>query len=494
MNKLIKSTKMKNQIENVYTYLDDMDELDDVLSEIEPLLDEEEDSEENEVEYLFQTEEEETEFVNSTLQLMVDFVNENPTLISEPDFHEEMIENVKDVFLIPFEHFFFDKNRNDYEEEIDDLLKTASDLFYMNFYPRRSYHDSLILRNPDVKVVSKKIKELKEKPLPAQRTKEWYEYRHCLLTASNIYKVFENDSQKNQLIYEKCKPVYIPTQEDEENAKPVNVNSPLHWGQKYEPISTMIYENRFQTKIHEFGCIPHLYYKFLGASPDGINADPTSQRYGRMLEIKNIVNREIDGIPKKEYWIQMQLQMETCDLDECDFLETKFTEYENEKEFLEDGTFQLSSAGDQKGTIVYFTTKQGKPIYVYKPLEMDELETEKWLNDTINEYEAIPNVTWIKNIYWKLSDISCVLVQRNKKWFQDNVETISEFWSLIEKERVDGYQHRAPKKRNVVANSRYISKKDNIENSLENKCFIPVLKVRTESMDETNEKIYKERL
>lgn len=67
----------------------------------------------------------------------------------------------------------------------------------------------------------------------------------------------------------------------------------------------------------------------MGASPDGINVDVNSERYGRMLEIKNIVNREINGIPKKEYWVQMQMQMEVCDLDECDFLETKFVEYEN---------------------------------------------------------------------------------------------------------------------------------------------------------------------
>jgi hypothetical protein len=42
-----------------------------------------------------------------------------------------------------------------------------------------------------------------------------------------------------------------------------------------------------------------------------------------MLEIKNVVSREITGIPKPEYYVQMQLQMEVCDLEECDFLETK---------------------------------------------------------------------------------------------------------------------------------------------------------------------------
>ncbi len=32
----------------------------------------------------------------------------------------------------------------------------------------------------------------------------------------------------------------------------------------------------------------------------------------------------------------MQIQMEVCDLNECDFLETRFLQYENEQEFLDD--------------------------------------------------------------------------------------------------------------------------------------------------------------
>ena len=51
-----------------------------------------------------------------------------------------------------------------------------------------------------------------------------------------------------------------------------------------------------------------------------------------MLEIKNIVNREITGIPKNEYWIQTQIQMETCDLSFCDFVETRIKEFSNEEE------------------------------------------------------------------------------------------------------------------------------------------------------------------
>ena len=70
-----------------------------------------------------------------------------------------------------------------------------------------------------------------------------------------------------------------------------------------------------------------------------------------MLEIKNIVNREITGIPKKEYWIQMQVQMEVCELNECDFLETKFFEYESEEDFNSDGNFNYSENNSIKGFI-----------------------------------------------------------------------------------------------------------------------------------------------
>ena len=32
----------------------------------------------------------------------------------------------------------------------------------------------------------------------------------------------------------------------------VNVNTPLHWGQKYEPLSVLIYEDKFNTKVEDF--------------------------------------------------------------------------------------------------------------------------------------------------------------------------------------------------------------------------------------------------
>jgi hypothetical protein len=246
----------------------------------------------------------------------------------------------------------------------------------------------------------------------------------------------------------------------------------MHWGQKYEPLSIMWYENKYKTQITDFGCIPHDKYKFIGASPDGINTDINNDRYGRMLEIKNIVNRDITGIPKMEYWIQMQFQMEVCKLNECDFLETRFIEYDDEESFINDGTFNLSSNNEIKGVIIYFI-KNEKPFYEYCPFMCNKEEFIKWEENIMSKNS---NITWMKNIYWKLSEISCVLVLRNKNWFNKVLSDVKNIWDIIEYEKINGYQHRAPKKKSKI-NSPIIK---SINTS---KCFINIDNILNDTFD-----------
>ena len=428
--------------------LSDLDELEDMLDDI--IVDsEKENSEHHDSEDDCESEEDEEppfntdDFINDCLQIMHDYVNDNPCAISDPDFRENLIDHTTEIICAILENIILIDY--DIENEIDNMIVIAEDLFYLHFMPPRSYPNTFIT-NPSStpQKISNRLKYLNELPQPAQRTPEWYDFRHNLLTASNAYKAFENDSGRNQLIYEKCKPKQV---EFSQKSQYVNVNSPMHWGQKYEPLSVMYYENVYGTKVQDFGCIQHDTYTFLGASPDGIISDHTLPRFGRMLEIKNIVNREITGIPKKEYWIQTQLQMETCDLDECDFLETRFVEYNTEAEFKADGDFLTSVNGDYKGVIMYFSTNEGKPIYIYKPLTMAEEYFEEVWEQQMMEENHLLGYTWIKNLYWKLEEVSCVLILRNKKWFQDNIHTLKELWDIILSERESGYEHRAPNKR-----------------------------------------------
>ena len=232
----------------------------------------------------------------------------------------------------------------------------------------------------------------------------------------------------------------------------------------------MVYEYRNKTKLGEFGCIQHDDYPFIGASPDGINVDPASSIYGRMVEIKNIFNREITGRPKEEYWIQTQIQMEVCDLDECDFVETRFKEYESEADYLADTLpddddrrgYSATANGNEKGIILWFQTapaltNQGyvsQPIqlYEYAPIGVttaDEKYTE-WETAVFAKHECARNI-WVRTIYWYLDEYSCVLVRRNRLWFEEAVKVLERVWATIEEERETGYEHRAPKKKPVAA-------------------------------------------
>jgi hypothetical protein len=87
------------------------------------------------------------------------------------------------------------------------------------------------------------------------------------------------------------------------------------------------------------------------------------------------------------------------------------------------------------------------------PFDYLDVDTqEAWILNTISRFDT-PNYIWIRNIYWRLDQYSCVLVRRNKLWFNSyaapQIETV---WRTIERERVGDYSHRAPKKRIVATN------------------------------------------
>jgi len=370
-------------------------------------------------------------------------------------FHRELVEYVTDHIYDIWNNIVYyveeDEDVDDSDEayqSMRDFVEHCAEIYFesISTIPARSIPHYETPIKIDVDKIRDRITLLSSIPQPKQRTQEWYEFRHGLITASQIGKLFTSESQYNSLVYEKCKPYEM----NQGISRYVNVESTLHWGNKYEPLSILLYEKRYQTKIADFGCIRHEIYDFIGASPDGINVDPHSLKYGRMLEVKNIINRDITGVPLDAYWIQMQIQMETCGLEECDFLETQFKEYADESAFYSDTDTQ------EKGVLLYFVKKTtignlgedhtNAPHYVFMPLEMalDRESISSWINTT--KIEVRSEYTLYATIYWYLEKFSCVLVQRNRTWFKDAVTVIEDAWKTIVKERVSGYDHRMAKK------------------------------------------------
>ena len=419
-------------------------------------------------------------------ELIDEYVSNEILHMSSPEFYNEMLHQVVEVLYDQWTDAGICEKTEEVYEDVEDFVEEVINDFFENYdIPHRQCPISSVDKLPDIEIIKNKMNILKNTYQPEQRSSEWYEYRHNMITASNIWKVFGSESQFNSIVYEKCIPFETGGTGGTSN---VNTDSTLHWGVKYEPVSIMLYEYFYGTTVDSFGCIQHPKYKYIGASPDGIVNDPENERYGRMLEIKNIVNREITGIPKEEYWIQMQVQLETCDLDECDFLETRFKEYENEAMFYRDirtnnilvekidtisdvdvnlSVENMIDGNDNsdmhclavpevieketiRGIILHFVKNDfidSSPHYVYMQLDIDidKNEIDEWIKNKKNELKSTHAL--YKTIYWYLDEYSCILVKRNRKWFSAAVPKIEEAWNTIEKERITGYDHRASKKR-----------------------------------------------
>ena len=429
---------------------------------------------------VFMTTNDADELFHTSMELIDEYMDNHPECIVNPNFTDTIILELVTLFIdqmVP-QHENFEPSSESVEidksgqdtlievsiinqytlnkkyERIEEVVRASMDHYFEFIVPPRSRNNTYIKPEHHLdhhkSYIHEKLSKVIEldKNQPAQGTNEWYSVRNGMITASNAYKAFDTPASKNQLILEKCV-AYVERNSNESSkfdrgGERVNT---LEWGIRYEPVSIAIYEDMYNTKIDPFGCIPHPEYSYIGASPDGINTNPENPRFGRMLEIKNVISRIINGIPKKEYWVQMQLQMEVCDLNECDFLETKFTEYGSYDLFLADGTFTTTANDEKKGIIMQFVSNTGKIKYVYKPINeiITEAEFEIWKSDTIDS-EAINKYDWVRNCYWKLDTLSCVLVERNRHWFEKCNHHFKSVWDIIEHERVNGFEHRRGKK------------------------------------------------
>jgi len=389
-------------------------------------------------EYLV-TQDDISDIIEDAYTLFESWFHENPLLCASPHYANYVCD---DVAAVLWESWTGEWTEEDMEELVDFLHDLLPCYHMVSGIPARSLSGNEYTR-ATTQIDESKWQWLRAIPQPKQRSPEWFQFRHQLLSASNLWKVFASEAQTNSLIYEKCKAPCIP-------AAHVNESSTLHWGVKYEPLAAMIYAFLFSAQVEEFGCLRHRQYPFLGASPDGIVTGPrTCSRYGRMLEIKNVVNREITGIPKEEYWIQTQIQMETFELDECDFLETRFLEYADAAAFY-------AANPEFKGVLLQFipmtstTTAPPIPVYKYMPIDVscDEATVEEWIRNCKRECRD-QGLALFNTIYWYLDQMSCVVIPRNPQWFAAAIPQIESVWKTIERERVEGYEHRAPKKKGV---------------------------------------------
>lgn len=188
-----------------------------------------------------------------------------------------------------------------------------------------------------------KLNALIENPGIPQRTEAWYAARETMVTGSELASAVGSVSSRKQFFKRKCAG---PEGWNDLKDKPA-----IKWGVLYEPVANELYCRRSCTTVHEFGLLPHPTIPDFGASPDGVSD------LGIMLEIKCPFSRVITGKVPEAYYAQIQAQLDTAQLDECDFLECKLGEYPGADEFLEDShptDSRLTKSGMEKGAVWMF--------------------------------------------------------------------------------------------------------------------------------------------
>jgi putative phage-type endonuclease len=347
-------------------------------------------------------------------------------------------------------------------EWIESQPEIENDLDEDDILDSFNIHLAQYLKDNYVKPIEEgQIARLDNEDVPAQRSTEWYKYRRMRITASECGYLLNIDGKSSHLstLFKKLG-LYV----EESSRVPAAC---LH-GILLEDASVNIYETRYSVKIFEYGCMPHSKISYLAASPDGIvrnckddtNLEQIS-KIGRMIEIKNPYSRTITGKISNAYYSQMQLQMEVCDLHQCDFIETslKTEVYKNMDDFLNDTLnfdniteeeitklpninipiSNYASNSLEKGLLIYFFKEKENDwdrdsnLGVHYPIDI------VYKKDTINEWIVKTTIEYKKKgykylqlLFWRLEQISIQTVNRDiDLWNNSMAPNFAKFWKDV---------------------------------------------------------------
>lgn len=434
-----------------------------------------------------------------------EIVNEINTLINTIDINEfesvqEIIEYVNESYKV------FDRT---IPQDIvhDAIMSKCNKKYIINDTSSEDLYE---------KILDIKIDYIKNVPQPEQRTKAWFDMRNNMITASSgATALSENPYEKVEgFIMEKV------------FGREFMDNEFVHHGKKYESIATMLYEHLKNQKVDEYGLIQHPKISFLGASPDGIcskntlDGDINLKNYGRMVEIKCPFKRKInmhgpidDHICPHYYWIQIQLQLECCDLEYCDFWQCDIREYTTIEEWMKPVETNhrieqnlLSGIEDEwaYGFVLQYKMDNYKKRndtdkevfcskYIYAPNHLGNYQDKILLANKMKEENNIPGFTFDKILYWRIVNSHCCEIKRDRKWFQDKFPIFESVWERIKYLRNDkeagmifrdailakkeeNKERYANRKNKIVFESTIDNKIDDPNNELKNITVSPVKK------------------
>ena len=279
--------------------------------------------------------------------------------------------------------------------------------------------ENLAWKKMTVQEKQEKVRQLKEAPQIPQRSQEWFENYGKVLTASEFSALFVTSKRKRDLVYSKSH----PTQDTYSfrHACPTDEMNAIGWGIRFETVIKQILETKDKCTIYEPGRMQHPTNTHLAASPDGIiDSALNPEQLGRLVEIKCPYSRAIGKEIPSDYWIQMQIQMEVTDVDECEYIEANLISRRAGQ------TEPLDLSGTTYTGNVYLLkqiVEDGEPFdykYVYGAIGSSEMPS------LLEGYECVEVIPWgLKSWHRKI-------INRDRNWYEGTKVWQEAFWTDVE--------------------------------------------------------------
>jgi hypothetical protein len=303
------------------------------------------------------------------------------------------------------------------EDDRDKMMEAAADWF-------RAYHD-LVLEAIEP-LPAETIKAMTTKPQTAQHTADWYAQRRNRLTASEFSQIL--DGRRGALLRQK---ISNDTGDRVGMTAPIGIAQPdgdmnaTTWGHRFEPITRRIYELEVagvDTVCDTLGRFTHPTTEWLSASPDGVVMK--GSRTGRLVEIKSPKTRKPGEFVPQEYYIQMQIQMEVCDLDVVDFVEARFGQRHADTMSAEDTKACEQAAWKGRIEVRGHLDDSTTWSYHYSTVVED-------LEDAI--FETQSDLPVLESSIWWLISLHPRTVLRNREWWSSvGLPNAQLFWAEVQ--------------------------------------------------------------
>lgn len=314
---------------------------------------------------------------------------------------------------------------DDDDTTVDELCSAADRWF-------KQYHAANIKAVPVVS--AERITALQAGPQVDQHSAEWYTQRRNRLTASEFGDLFTAGRRK-ALLASKVDPTaardYVQTT-TVSIAQPDGTMIATYWGHRFEPVVRQIYEEEIAGRgvvCDTLGRFTHRTHPWLSASPDGLVV--SGPLAGRLIEIKAPKSRKPGAFVPNDYYVQMQVQMEVCDLDAVDFLEACFAQ--KPTFHYETGTMseELPSGladAHWKGRVEVYGHHDNPTTWSYRySIAVEDLEDAEWLTPAPTDVPLLESTVW-----WLVGWYPRTVLRNRRWWGEVGGPEAGRFWTDVE--------------------------------------------------------------